>query len=457
MSIIEAVVSSDGKGGAVVWEPQGGTVLMSYKGAAPCNPHALSFLGQDYLLAVEKGKPLITVWRINSQEKETSIRLLCPGRITSMQASPDALYIAVGIEDKLHIYQVASGCLLAVASSHFQPITVIRWSKDSSFIATGGEDGMVCFWPLSHLVAQNSLTVGSTSSNQMFAGQSDPKYNWSDHSLPVSDIFITYGGSRARLISVSADRFCKVYDLANGTQLVSINFDSRLTAVTLDPIEATIFVGTSSGTIHSFSIREPPRTKDYLVGEKDPNIGTLIGHTKAITGLSMSIDGSKLVSGSNDEMVKLWHVRSGQCLRTLYQKGPVTNILFTMVPKSMNSPTFHPLIILRPFGKSSDMDSGSNQVCIEVLMKDDLITPETYVTKSTLDFSNEESSELQKELRRVKKINSQLFQFAMKKILHQNNEKEDSPQEIKETQSLTNGNISEVVEKSEKRNKKRKH
>lgn len=69
---------------------------------------------------------------------------------------------------------------------------------------------MVCFWPLSHLVAQNSLTVGSTSSNQMFAGQSDPKYNWSDHSLPVSDIFITYGGSRARLISVSADRFCKV-------------------------------------------------------------------------------------------------------------------------------------------------------------------------------------------------------------------------------------------------------
>jgi hypothetical protein len=48
---------------------------------------------------------MIQAWPVNSQEK-AQLRLICPGRISSMQASPDAAYIAVSIETKLHMWQV---------------------------------------------------------------------------------------------------------------------------------------------------------------------------------------------------------------------------------------------------------------------------------------------------------------------------------------------------------------
>ncbi|KAL1447706.1 hypothetical protein WDU94_005597, partial [Cyamophila willieti] len=100
----EVAISSDGSGAISVWEPKGGTLLMSYKGSGVLNPQAFCLLGNDYLLGVEKGKPMIHTWPVNSQEK-AQLRLICPGRISSMEASPDAMYIAVTVETKLHVWQ----------------------------------------------------------------------------------------------------------------------------------------------------------------------------------------------------------------------------------------------------------------------------------------------------------------------------------------------------------------
>lgn len=92
--------------------------------------------------------------------------------------------------------QIASGLLLNTGTRHFQPISVIRWEQGGDIIACGGQDGLVTVWSLATLACETS--------------KPEPKYTFSDHSLPVSDIVITAGGNRARLISVSADRMCKV-------------------------------------------------------------------------------------------------------------------------------------------------------------------------------------------------------------------------------------------------------
>lgn len=52
----EVAFSTDGSGAISVWEPKGGTLLMSYKGASVLNPNAMCLLGNDYVLGVEKGK-----------------------------------------------------------------------------------------------------------------------------------------------------------------------------------------------------------------------------------------------------------------------------------------------------------------------------------------------------------------------------------------------------------------
>ena len=55
---------------------------------------------------------------------------------------------------------------------------------------------------------------------------------------------------------------------------------------------------------------------------------TLQGHMKEVTCLDVSLDGIQLLSGSADATVKLWHVPSRQCLRTIKHKGPITNAIF---------------------------------------------------------------------------------------------------------------------------------
>lgn len=40
-----------------------------------------------------------------------------------------------------------------------------------------------------------------------------------------------------------------------------------------------------------------------------------------MTCLSVSTDGSLLLSGSHDETVRLWDIQSKQCLRTVNHKG----------------------------------------------------------------------------------------------------------------------------------------
>lgn len=103
--IIDTVFASDTFGNITVWDLKNGTTLINYKSNA-INPKCLDILGNDYILAVERG-PLINVWPINSQEKLQHLRLVCPGVINVFSISPDNCYIAVALENKLLIWQVS--------------------------------------------------------------------------------------------------------------------------------------------------------------------------------------------------------------------------------------------------------------------------------------------------------------------------------------------------------------
>jgi WD40 repeat protein len=46
-------------------------------------------------------------------------------------------------------------------------------------------------------------------------------------------------------------------------------------------------------------------------------VKVLHGHTSWVRSVSFSPDGRVLVSGSQDETIKLWDVKMGECLKTL--------------------------------------------------------------------------------------------------------------------------------------------
>lgn len=102
--ITDTIFTSDTFGNITVWDLKCGTNLMTYKSGV-LNQRCLEILKNDYVLAAEKG-PLIYAWSINSQEKIQEIRMACPGIISCFVLSPDGLYIAVSIENKLLVWQV---------------------------------------------------------------------------------------------------------------------------------------------------------------------------------------------------------------------------------------------------------------------------------------------------------------------------------------------------------------
>ncbi|GAA6074027.1 WD repeat-containing protein 18 isoform X1, partial [Tachysurus ichikawai] len=45
------------------------------------------------------------------------------------------------------------------------------------------------------------------------------------------------------------------------------------------------------------------------------------GHRNLVTCLSVSMDGTLLLSGSHDETVRMWDIQSKQCIRCINHKG----------------------------------------------------------------------------------------------------------------------------------------
>ncbi|XP_050436219.1 WD repeat-containing protein 18 [Adelges cooleyi] len=405
---LEVAFVSDGTTGASVWDTANGTMLKTYRHTSSLGQNSLSLLGTDYLLAADKG-PLIHTWPINSQERTHQVRMLCSGKINALAASPDGLYIAVAIAEKLQVWLACSGKLLTTVSRHFQPITIVKWSPDGSYLVTGGEDGLVCVWSLGKLVSTSQTLMPQVFRSGDQTDQSAPKFTFSDHSVRITGIYIGNTTRCERMFTSSVDKTCKIYDLSTGVMLLSVAFDAVLSSLTVDSVETAVYVGTTLGPIRSFDLTSPPRTRECYLSDKESAV-KFIGHSKAVTSLCVSVFGDLLVSSSTDSTVRTWHIASRQCLRTIQLKGPVVNMFLTLIPRQLTANELDPSVIVRSFKKNEEEEKESNT--IEVYCNNDL-----YEDEEDEILTAKEDFTVREELDKVLGINARLYEFAVNNIL----------------------------------------
>lgn len=394
-----------------IFDPETGTLLTTYKGNSTLS-HTVSVLGNDYILSAQPDKPLLNVWQINRNE-QASLRMFTPGKCTALACHPKGNYLIAAVDEKISIWQTSTGRLWSVVSAHYQPVTCLEFTKDGSHFVSAGADGQVLCWSLPVVISRRNLPGLQVAQ----VGKPDPRWSWRDHALPVTDLTISHGGVQSKIVTVSKDQTCKVFCLVSGQLILSVSFPVSLCSVALDSTCDTIYTGGDNGQIYIFSLRSPPRS--VSVSSEAINATNLQAHKGPVTVLSLSLDGLHLASGGEDAAVRVWHVRSGQCVRTLDLKGPVTSLRYMIPPPGMLSSDQW-----RPARKLVALQKGAEDrepFITNIISKEEkqFRRYENKEPEPTDSSANLTKSEDTGRIQELADINNQLYQFAVKNILQQ--------------------------------------
>ncbi|XP_047666195.1 WD repeat-containing protein 18 isoform X2 [Tachysurus fulvidraco] len=312
---MEVVVTADSAGqlwNCAIFDPHTGTNLLSYRGGNS-SARSLTVLNGEYILGAQLGKNFINVWEIQRKD-QLQQKIVCPGVVTCLTASPDGLYVLAGIAEAIYLWEVSTGNLLVVLNRHYQDLSCLRFTDDCSHFVSGGKDNLALVWNLASIIQLDSSRTP------------EPRHVFSRHSLPITDIHCGLMGPQARVATASLDQTVKLWEISSGEMLLSVLFDVSIMSVTLDPCEYFLFCGGSDGNVFQVSLCNTAVSRDKTFQSDGEGNQVFKGHRNLVTCLSVSMDGTLLLSGSHDETVRMWDIQSKQCIRCINHKGAGGNV-----------------------------------------------------------------------------------------------------------------------------------
>ncbi|EPX73361.1 splicing factor Spf38 [Schizosaccharomyces octosporus yFS286] len=201
---------------------------------------------------------------------------------------------------------------------HSSEVLVSRFDTSGSKFASGGMDRQILLWNVFGEVSNFGILSGakgaitdlqwSRDGEVLYNACSDTNlYSWNTnsgqkirkykgHAGVVNALDVLRVGSEL-LASVSDDSTLKVWDSRSRDCIQSIGEKFPLTAVAISQQGTTVYTGGIEGVIKAWDLR----TNEVLY--------TLTEHNDIITSLSLSKDGSTLLSNSMDSTVRTFDVK----------------------------------------------------------------------------------------------------------------------------------------------------
>ncbi|CAG8474153.1 5890_t:CDS:10 [Paraglomus brasilianum] len=213
--------------------------------------------------------------------------------------------------------------------SHDGEILSVQTSTDGNMFATGSSDKTIRIYdargnprpPLSGSL-QSVMHVCFNSTNEMIAGASNDNATrlWHiatgriRHTLTghIGKVYSArFNGDSSRVITGSHDRTIKVWDLQKGYCIRTIfSFSSCNDVVLLDDDGSTLASGHLDNNLRFWDVRSGKDIKEMT--------GIHLGQ---ITSVSVSPDGSKVLTSSRDNTLKIVDLRSYEVVQTLHAEG----------------------------------------------------------------------------------------------------------------------------------------
>jgi len=159
---------------------------------------------------------------------------------------------------------------------------------------------------------------------------------FSNHSLPVSDL--RFSGTSRRLCSCSLDQTCKIWSIDIASLLCSVSFPTLLQCVAISPMEDSIYVGGADGNVYKFDLWDV-KMHDFNIVDNIQKLPQIFKGQNSVNSIDLNLDGSLLVSGSDDGCVRVWSSSTCQLIHTYQQhKGPVIHVSVLLKPASVMVP-----------------------------------------------------------------------------------------------------------------------
>ena len=272
--------------------------------------------------------------------------------INCLSYSPDGKFLASGsaaesiLSDsgkfEIIIWNVSDGKLLTNLTGHQSPIQSISFSKSGKQLVSADTKGEIRIWSLDSMKQMKFIdglewisTVCFTPDSKFILGEYsyDKKVNiWDTETgelvatlpvnLQIGSMDISPDGSK---IALSCYHKIQIWSLISKKELISIDDNSvNGFGIKYSNDGKKLAVGLGNGEIKLFD----PETLQLLT--------TLQGHFKPVLSVSFSKDNKYLVSGSSDQMIKVWNLQTQKELKSLINehKGTVQAVSFNPTANS---------------------------------------------------------------------------------------------------------------------------
>lgn len=194
--------------------------------------------------------------------------------------------------------------------------------------------------------------------------------------------------------------------MSNGDLLLTLVFNEPLTAITFDSPCWKLYVGTKSGLVRQYNLKNPPRTLNQHIDNE--HCKDYVGHKGKIVGMALNFSNTILATGGEDHFVVTWDILSRQMLQKFEHNAPVTCLKFVQNFSNFHEQILKPRTIIKALKRNMEDDI------------DDLVISQ--VQSDDIEFSDEENGvtkesfrvRLERENVTLRVINSQLFNTALK-------------------------------------------
>ncbi|CAG5133078.1 unnamed protein product [Candidula unifasciata] len=403
-----------------VWDAKTGSLLHSYRNGSAA-PKSLCVLNGECLVASSHSKPIIHAWSMLRQGQKHR-KLICSGKVSCLTATPDSKYIAAGIEDKIHIWQVSTGELFSVLSYSSVELTCLKFSASGQHLVSGYRDGAVAVWELQDVLYLDPTQLEGHSPVNTFLG----------HGGEITDVHITLSGQVA---SSSLDFTVRLWNLLSKEELKMFELGAPITSVVVDHPSLTLYAGDINGNVYCIDLhyQAAERLLHVDTSENTSGFTCLKAHLSRVTHMALMRDQSKLVTASDDKTVKIWSMMSSVAPLTITLNEKVSNLAVLATPQALINPEEKPRVLIgnlkRELHNTEENKCDDifldNRICYKlpklcgmssITSDEPSVTEKPEALNESL-VSSEEVESLKQKANKLKKANEEIYNFALKEIV----------------------------------------